>query len=116
MSDFGEAGDSDSTDSRGVSEDDEDFKEVFGVEFYQPDDPYGLNQPNVTDDWVSVVFMIAGAIPILGLSFALAGLSVGYRRRKTNEFCLYEQSWKMGVYGMVLQIISLCVLALTMLV
>jgi len=99
-----------------ATDDDSDYKTVYGVEFYQPPNTFGLNEQSVLDDTMHLFWLMLAAVPIIGISIPVAGLTFGYSERHTNDFRIYEQSWKVGIYGAVLQAISLAVVLLPTLV
>lgn len=96
-----------------MATEDDDYRTVYGVEFYQPPDTVGLNEKSVTDDTMHLFWLMIAAVPVIGISIPIACLTFGYSGRHTNDFRIYEQLWKVGVYGAVIQTISFLFLLIT---
>lgn len=92
------------------------YRTVFGVDFYQPEDEFGLNETSIVDNLANIFYLLLSPIPLVGIGLTLSLLSYGYIMREINEFRIPEQSWKTGVYCAVLHLTSMLILVVANLI
>lgn len=86
--------------------DDEKYEEVWGVEFRKHDDEFGLNYESIRDDYVLVLTVIGGLLPVVGAITAFSSMAGAYVDRHDNDFHMDEYYWRAGVLALGAQIIS----------
>jgi len=83
-------------------------KKVLGREFKQPRCKYNyLIDKQIWDSRLSVFMILLSFIPFAGIGVVLGNVLSSYEI--SNKFGLKENSWRVAVYGSVIQTISLTV-------